>query len=265
MRYLSPDLLIRAYAAGVFPMAERRDDPDVFWIEPRRRGLLPLGSFHVAHSLAKLVRQERFDIRVDTAFDAVMAGCAEANERRQDSWINQSIIDGYTALHRAGCAHSVECWQNGALVGGLYGVSLRGAFFGESMFSRARDASKLALVHLVARLRVGGYSLLDTQFITDHLARFGAIEVNRMTYRRLLDRALAQEGDFARLDLLYPSVGAGSVGAASTAGAADGARVGRGEAASSLDGSASSAALPTSTVSGPRSGKLILQLATQTS
>lgn len=265
MRYLTPDLLIRAYAAGVFPMAESREDPHVVWIEPRRRGVLPLDNFHVPRSLAKTVRHDLFDVRVDTAFEAVLEGCAEATERRPQTWINDQIIGGYSALFRAGFAHSVECWRDGVLVGGLYGVSLRGAFFGESMFSRARDASKVALVHLVARLRCGGYRLLDTQFTTDHLCRFGATELSRVAYRRALDRALALDGQFNRIDSLY-RVGSGSAAGGCAAGAGSGVLEGAASSPGSEAGRFSSAeAAPTSTVSGPLSGKVILHWATQTS
>ncbi len=193
---LTPDLLLRAYAAGVFPMAESRRTRSVFWVEPRLRGLLPIEHFHVPHSLRKTVRRGIFAVRCNTAFEAVMRACAEPRPGHPETWINEPIIEAYTALYRRGFAHSVECWQGDQLAGGLYGVALGGAFFGESMFSRARDASKVALVHLVARLRLGGYALLDVQFVTEHLARFGVEEVPARTYRRKLEAALAVEARF---------------------------------------------------------------------
>ncbi|MGH7098325.1 MAG: leucyl/phenylalanyl-tRNA--protein transferase [Stellaceae bacterium] len=188
---LTPEILLSAYATGIFPMAESADDLELFWVEPKRRGILPLDAFHVPHKLRRAVRHDRFAVRADSAFTAVMEGCAEMSDKRPNTWINGEILRLYTALHRQGAAHSVECWRDGALVGGLYGVSLGAAFFGESMFSRETDASKVALVHLAARLRHGGYRLLDTQFLTPHLAQFGGIEIARGRYRRLLAAALS--------------------------------------------------------------------------
>jgi leucyl/phenylalanyl-tRNA--protein transferase len=193
---LTPDILLAAYAVGVFPMAESADDPELFWVDPRRRGILPLEAFHVPRRLRRVVRQGIFEIRCDSAFEEVMLGCAEASEKRPNTWINPRIIRLYTALFARGAAHSVECWRNGMLAGGLYGVSLGAAFFGESMFSRENDASKVALVHLVARLRLGGFRLLDTQFLTPHLARFGGVEITRTRYRRLLAEALSYRAVF---------------------------------------------------------------------
>jgi len=193
---LTPDLLLRAYAAGVFPMAESRRAHSVFWVEPRLRGVLPIERFHVPHSLRKTVRRGLFKVHCDTAFEAVMRACAEPRPGHPETWINEPIIVAYTALHRRGFAHSVECWQEEQLVGGLYGVALGGAFFGESMFSRVRDASKVALVHLVARLKLGGYALLDVQFVTEHLARFGVEEIQARVYRRKLEAALAIDARF---------------------------------------------------------------------
>jgi leucyl/phenylalanyl-tRNA--protein transferase len=187
---LTPEILLRAYAAGLFPMAESADDPELFWVDPRRRGILPLEAFHVPRRLRRVVRGGFFEVRVDSAFEAVLLGCAEANEKRPNTWINDEIVRLYAGLFARGAAHSVECWHGGELAGGLYGVSIGAAFFGESMFSHATDSSKVALVHLAARLRVGGYRLLDTQFLTPHLARFGGIEVSRARYRRLLAEAL---------------------------------------------------------------------------
>ena len=190
MAALDPDLLLRAYSVGVFPMASTRDAADVFWVEPKKRGVLPLDGFHLSHSLAKTIRSDRYTITVDKAFGEVVSHCAEATARRPDTWINPDIEVAYAELHRRGYAHSVEAWQDDQLVGGLYGVRLGTAFFGESMFSRARDASKVALAHLVARLKVGGFKLLDCQFLTEHLASLGTIEVGRDAYVALLDSAL---------------------------------------------------------------------------
>ena len=193
---LTPDILLAAYAGGVFPMAESADDPELFWVDPQCRGILPLDAFHVPRRLRRLVRQGGFEVRCDTAFDAVIRGCAEATEKRPNTWINDEIVRLYAGLFARKAAHSVECWRDGLLVGGLYGVSLGAAFFGESMFSRESDASKVALVHLVARLRLGGYRLLDTQFLTLHLAQFGGIEITRARYHRLLADALAYRALF---------------------------------------------------------------------
>lgn len=190
---LTPEILLRAYAEGLFPMAERRGDPTLYWVSPEKRGVIPLGSFHVPQRLARTVRSERFAVTSDQAFRDVMQACAASAPGREESWINEEILRLYTALHAGGHAHSVECWQNGEMVGGLYGVRLGAAFFGESMFSRARDASKVALVHLVDALRRGGFTLLDTQFITTHLTQFGAIEIPRPQYLSLLNQALNRE------------------------------------------------------------------------
>ena len=194
-----PRELLACYARGVFPMADAREDNRVFLIDPERRGVMPLERFHVSRRLARTVRAERFEIRLDTAFAQVVSACAEARPGRQETWINTPIERLYRELHALGHAHSVECWQDGELVGGLYGVALRGAFFGESMFSRRTDASKVALVHLTARLIAGGFALLDAQFLTEHLARFGAEEVTRREYHKRLAFALRLQGDFQRL------------------------------------------------------------------
>jgi leucyl/phenylalanyl-tRNA--protein transferase len=196
---LTPGLLLRAYAAGVFPMAEHRTDRDLFWVDPERRGIIPLDGFHVPKRLKRTLRRDPFEIKIDNAFEAVMVGCASPAPGRHTTWINDDILQGYRMLHQLGHAHSVEAWRGGELVGGLYGVSLAGAFFGESMFSRTTDASKACLVHLVERLRHGGFVLLDTQFLTDHLAQFGAVEISRAAYHRLLKQALAVEADFYSL------------------------------------------------------------------
>jgi len=240
MAALDPDLLLRAYSVGVFPMASTRDAADVFWVEPKKRGVLPLDGFHLSRSLAKTLRSDRFTVTVDTAFGEVVAFCAEATARRPDTWINPDIEVAYAELHRRGYAHSVEAWLDGELVGGLYGVRLGGAFFGESMFSRARDASKVALAYLVARLRVGGFQLLDCQFLTEHLASMGTIEVGRDAYVALLDKAL----------------GLGSVAAgALPSGPADFFAIDFGAAPDDV----------AATVSGPTSGCRIVQLLGQTS
>lgn len=195
MRPLDPDLLLRAYAAGIFPMADSRRAREVYWVEPAMRGILPLDGFRLSRSLKKAVRSDRFAVTADHAFAAVIAACAEA--RPDGTWINAQIEQACTTLFRRGFAHSIECWRQDELVGGLYGVSLGGAFFGESMFSRATDASKVALAHLVARLRVGRFRLLDCQFLTDHLASLGAMEVTRAHYVGLLGDALAAGSDAA--------------------------------------------------------------------
>jgi leucyl/phenylalanyl-tRNA--protein transferase len=190
MLALTPDLLLCAYASGLFPMANDRHDPTIHWIEPRRRGVLPLDRFHQPRSLRRLIRRGRFEVRVDQAFPEVIEACAEPRPERPRTWLNDELIALYCTLHRQGHAHSVESWSDGRLVGGLYGVSLGAAFFGESMFSHQRDASKVALVALIERLRAGGYALLDTQFVTDHLRQFGAVEIPREAYQLELRRAL---------------------------------------------------------------------------
>jgi len=188
---ITPNLLLQAYAAGVFPMAESRQDHDLFWVDPDERGIIPLDDFHIPKSLTKVVKQDRFTVKTDTAFREVVSACARPARGRNTTWISQRIEDLYTDLHDRSFAHSVECWQEDTLVGGLYGVSLAGAFFGESMFHTVRDASKVALVHLVARLKAGRFALLDTQFVTEHLTQFGALEINRDQYHSLLQSALA--------------------------------------------------------------------------
>ena len=190
---LTPQLLLRAYAAGIFPMAENREDDQVFWVDPQTRGILPLDRFHVPRRLKRTVRRGRFEIRADTAFAQVIAGCAARARGRHDTWINGPIEQAVIGLHRMGFAHSLETWRDGRLVGGLYGVSLRGAFFGESMFATETDASKVALVHLVARLRWARFRLLDTQFVTDHLKRFGVEEIPARVYLERLEEALRHQ------------------------------------------------------------------------
>jgi leucyl/phenylalanyl-tRNA--protein transferase len=190
---LTPELVLAAYARGLFPMAETRDDPHLYWVSPEKRGVIPLDTFHVPRRLARTVRGSRFTVTADRAFVAVMKGCAAPRPGREETWINSEILRLYTALAASGHAHSVECWRDGKLVGGLYGVKLGAAFFGESMFSTTRDASKVALVRLVEALRRGGFALLDTQFLTAHLASFGAVEVPRERYLTLLENALGRD------------------------------------------------------------------------
>jgi leucyl/phenylalanyl-tRNA--protein transferase len=195
-RVFGPNELLDCYRRGVFPMADSRDDPRLFLVDPDLRGVLPLDRFHVSKSLRKTIRRDVFEIRIDTSFARVMELCAEAMPARPQTWINTQILNLYSSLHRAGHAHSVEAWREGELVGGLYGVSLKSAFFGESMFSRATDASKVALAHLVARLKAGGYRLLDTQFVTEHLETFGVEEMPRDTFLLRLRDALQHEATF---------------------------------------------------------------------
>ena len=193
---ITPEILLKAYAAGIFPMAEDADDPSLFWVEPRERGIIPIDGFHVAKRLARTVRADLFEIRIDRDFDAVIEGCASVGTDREKTWISGRIRQLYGALFDRGHCHTVEVYRDGRLVGGLYGVRLGGAFFGESMFHTARDASKVALVHLVARLRRGGFRVLDTQFVTAHLARLGAVEVSRRAYQAMLDAAVGGQADF---------------------------------------------------------------------
>lgn len=189
---ITPTLLLRAYAAGVFPMAQSAEADEIFWVDPKRRGVLPLDGLHVSKSLRKRLRRGGYEVTIDRAFESVLDGCAG----REETWINPEIRDLYGTLHRLGYAVSLEVWEDGALAGGLYGVRLGAAFFGESMFSLRPDASKIALVHLVARLNAGGFKLLDTQFVTEHLRRLGALEVSRARYHQMLEAALAQPADF---------------------------------------------------------------------
>jgi leucyl/phenylalanyl-tRNA--protein transferase len=201
---LTPELIVRAYQAGIFPMAEDAASDDLFWVSPQRRGIIPLEGFHISHSLRKTMRTTPWAVRVDTDFEAVLDGCAEPAPGRETTWINAEIRRLYGALFKRGRVHTVEVWDGAALVGGLYGVSLGGAFFGESMFHRATDASKIAMAHLMVRLRAGGYRLLDTQFITEHLKTFGAIEIPREDYELRLADALRHQGDFLALDRRPP-------------------------------------------------------------
>lgn len=237
MTTLDPDLLLRAYSVGVFPMASTREAADVFWVEPKQRGVLPLDGFHLSRSLARTLRADRFTVTVDRAFAQVVSRCAEPTPGRPDTWINPEIERAYAELHRRGYAHSLETWEGETLVGGLYGVRLGAAFFGESMFSRRADASKVALAHLVARLKAGGFRLLDCQFLTDHLASLGTVEVARDAYVVLLDSALG-------------------LGSSSSAASAD---------FFALDAPDAGAEADAATVSGPVSGWRITQLLGQTS
>ncbi len=197
---ITPRVLLKAYACGIFPMAESADDPGLFWIEPEIRGIIPLEQFRIPKSLKKTIRKEPFEVRIDTAFERVVEACAASAPGRGKTWINDRIKRLYSDLHRIGHCHSVECWQDDRLVGGLYGVRLGSAFFGESMFSRVTDGSKVALVHLVHRLIAGRFRLLDTQFTTDHLKRFGAIDISKEDYSELLYDALQDEADFFPYD-----------------------------------------------------------------
>ena len=192
MTEISPALLLRAYAAGIFPMAETRDSTEIFWVDPEERGIFPLDGFHISRSLRRRIRRAPFAVTVNLDFDGVVAGCAD----RPETWINDGIFTLYQQLHAAGFAHSLELWDGETLVGGVYGVTLGGAFFGESMFSRRTDASKIALAYLMDRLRLGGFTLFDTQFLTAHLASLGAIEISRSDYHQRLKAALSRDADF---------------------------------------------------------------------
>ena len=200
MSGLSPEILLRAYAVGLFPMAERHDDATLYWIDPEKRGILPLDKFHIPRRLRRRVRSREFDIRCNTAFEDVIRNCAKPADDRTETWINEEIIRLYVELNKMGRAHSVEAWKDDSLVGGLYGVALGAAFFGESMFSEVADASKVALVHLVAALKKSGFCLLDSQFVTLHLAQFGAVEIHRSGYRQLLASALDANAEFHCVD-----------------------------------------------------------------
>ena len=197
---LTPELILRAYAAGIFPMAEDASSPDLFWVSPEMRGVMPLDRFHISKSLRKTLRTREFSVKVDSDFEAIIEGCATAGEDRDSTWINPEIRRLYGELFRRGYVHTVEVWAEDELVGGLYGLSLGAAFFCESMFHRVTDASKIALAHLVDRLNAGGYQLLDTQFVTAHLKSLGGIEIPRAAYELQLAEALAHNGDFFALD-----------------------------------------------------------------
>jgi leucyl/phenylalanyl-tRNA---protein transferase len=251
------NLLMRAYANGIFPMADARDDPDTFWIEPEKRAILPVDGFRLSKSLAKTIRQDRFVVTTDSAFSRVIATCAEQRIDRRDTWINPDIEHAFNALYHLGHAHSVECWFNGELVGGLYGMAMGRAFFGESMFSRQTNASKVALVWLVARMKAGGFELLDCQFMTAHLASLGAIEISQQHYLERLEAALGRA--YQASVVSSPSPPEGTAAGGGDWGALDGV-LAAGEPASP---DFSSTACSSNVSSSP--GKVILQLLTQTS
>ena len=269
---ITPLVLLKAYACGIFPMAESAEDNALYWIEPERRGILPLDRVHVPQRLARTIRNGGFEVKIDNDFDAVIEGCAAPRAGRRSTWINARIRNLYRELFAMGHCHTIEVWQDGKLVGGLYGVHLGRAFFGESMFSRVRDASKIALVYLVARLKYGGFELLDTQFVTEHLARFGVIEVSRAEFQRKLGGALAggvglgfglgglaTGGETGSASA--GAAGAASAGVASGAGAAPGVAAGApGSAAGAPPGAAAFASLGAGV-----SGTGVLQLVSQTS
>lgn len=196
---ITPQVLLKAYACGIFPMAEAADDPALYWIEPQARGILPLTGVHVGKRLQRTIKQDKFEVRIDTDFFGVIGGCGAARAGRETTWINEKIRKLYFDLYDLGHCHTVECWREGQLVGGLYGVALGSAFFGESMFSYETDASKVALVHLAGRLIAGGFTLLDCQFVTEHLRQFGTVEIDRTEFHKLLDTALATVADFNAL------------------------------------------------------------------
>jgi leucyl/phenylalanyl-tRNA--protein transferase len=269
---ITPQVLLKAYACGIFPMAESAEDNALYWIEPERRGILPLDGVHVPRRLARSIRQGGFEVRIDNDFDAVIAGCAAPRAGRRGTWINGRIRSLYTDLFALGHCHTVEVWEGDELIGGLYGVHLGRAFFGESMFSKARDASKIALVYLVARLKFGGFELLDTQFVTGHLARFGAIEVGRAEFQRLLETALycprngnvggGGEAGRGRLGGALGATAAG-FGAGAAAGFGAGAAAGASAAGASAAGAAGAAAF--CSLPAGATGAEVLQLVSQTS
>jgi leucyl/phenylalanyl-tRNA---protein transferase len=259
---ITPQVLLKAYACGIFPMAESAEDNALYWIEPERRGILPLDRVHVPKRLARTIRKGGFEVRIDRNFEEVIEGCAAPRSGRRSTWINARIRNLYRELFVLRHCHTVEVWQDGQLTGGLYGVHLGHAFFGESMFSRARDASKIALVYLIARLKYGGFTLLDTQFVTGHLARFGAIEVSREEFQRFLEAALA--GGFAQGSGSGASAAggpAGGFGAGGASAAAGGISAGGASAASAGGAGAAAFALLPEGVA-PEG---VLQLVSQTS
>jgi leucyl/phenylalanyl-tRNA---protein transferase len=261
---ITPQVLLKAYACGIFPMAESAEDNALYWIEPERRGILPLDEVHIPKSLARTIRRGGFEVKVDNDFEAVIEGCAAPRAGRRSTWINSRIRGLYRELFTLGHCHTVEVWQDGELTGGLYGVHLGRAFFGESMFSKARDASKIALVYLIARLKHGGFTLLDTQFVTGHLARFGAVEVSRQDFQRLLEEALGtSQGSGASGAAAAGGGAAGREGGAAAAGGGAGAGAGAGSVAASSAGAASEGEFSALSGDVPPSG--ILQLVSQTS
>lgn len=238
---ITPQVLLKAYACGIFPMAESAEDNALYWIEPERRGILPLDRVHLPRRLVRTIRRGGFEVKVDNDFEGVIEGCAAPRSGRRSTWINGRIRSLYRELFALGHCHTVEIWQDGELAGGLYGVHLGRAFFGESMFSRARDASKIALVYLIARLKYGGFTLLDTQFVTGHLSRFGAIEVSRQQFQRLLEAALAGGGGAAHGNISISGSSAVAGGVSGSGGGASAAS-GRGSGVSAGVGSAAAAA-----------------------
>ncbi len=258
---ITPQVLLKAYACGIFPMAESAEDNALYWIEPERRGILPLDRVHIPKRLARTIRSGGFEVKIDRNFEAVIDGCAAPRSGRRSTWINGRIRSLYRELFALGHCHTIEVWQDGALTGGLYGVHLGRAFFGESMFSRARDASKIALVYLVARLKYGGFTLLDTQFVTGHLARFGAIEVSREEFQRFLEAALGGGGLAHGSGSGASAASGGGGGGAGTVAAAGGAGGGAGAASSA--GGASGAAF--ALLSEGAGAETVLQLVSQTS
>jgi leucyl/phenylalanyl-tRNA--protein transferase len=257
---ITPQVLLKAYACGIFPMAESAEDNALYWIEPERRGILPLDRVHVPKSLARTIRRGGFEVKIDNDFEGVIEGCAAPRAGRRSTWINGRIRSLYRELFALGHCHTVEVWQDGELVGGLYGVHLGRAFFGESMFSKRRDASKIALVYLIARLKYGGFTLLDTQFVTGHLARFGAVEVSRQAFQRLLEGALGvNQGSVG--SAAAAGGGAGRGGGAAAAGAGAGAGLGLGLGA----GAGAASAGVFAALSSDLGASGVLQLVSQTS
>jgi len=265
---ITPQVLLKAYACGIFPMAESAEDSALYWIEPERRGILPLDQVHIPKSLARTIRRGGFEVRVDNDFEGVIEGCAAPRAGRRSTWINGRIRGLYRDLFALGHCHTVEVWQDGEMTGGLYGVHLGRAFFGESMFSKARDASKIALVYLVARLKYGGFTLLDTQFVTGHLARFGAIEVSRQEFQRLLEEALGTSQGSGSLSGAAAAGGGGAAGggaaSAGGGGGASAAAAGGSPTGASSAGTSPSGGVFSALSSGVAPGG-ILQLVSQTS
>ena len=257
---ITPQVLLKAYACGIFPMAESAEDNALYWIEPERRGILPLERVHVPKSLTRTIRRGGFEVKIDNDFEGVIEGCAAPRSGRRSTWINARIRSLYRDLFALGHCHTVEVWQDGELMGGLYGVHLGRAFFGESMFSKARDASKIALVYLIARLKYGGFTLLDTQFVTGHLSRFGAIEVSRQEFQRLLEGALGtSQGSVSGSAAAAGGAGRGR-GAAAAAGGGAGAGAASGAASAGTASAGAFAAL-----SSDVGAEGVLQLVSQTS
>ena len=264
MTLIDPEELLLAYRLGIFPMAESRYSEDVLWIRPRERGVLPLETFHVPKRLARTLHRDRYQIRVDTAFDAVIRGCAAVGRGRGETWINEAIIDVFGRLFARGAVHSVEAYDDGALVGGVYGLSIGAVFFAESKFSRATDASKVALVHLAGRLKYGGYRLLDAQFPNPHLDQFGAVNISEERFEALLNTALTGSADFGALDRDYGVAGAGVAGTP-RAGAAGAVPTGAAAGAGRAGAAAGAAGGVTGTGGGWAAGSSVLHVMTQTS